>query len=230
MHRLSRKLRTLLRREDGMTLPELMTAVALLSIVVAGSLSLLNGTQTNEARQISRTTSNDSLRLAFESIDREVRSGNVLYDPAAENYSAGDVTPGMSLRIYTESNAPTRGGTAWCVQWRITSGGVLQERRWVPGWDNAADLAQVTGWRIVASGITNRTEGIAAFTRAGAAENLLNVRLRANDDATKGGTVEVQDAVSGRNTQFFPSTRNCGPSVPDPSLVNPKDNTKVPPY
>ncbi len=215
-----------------MTLIELMVATGLLSLVLTSVFAFMNSAQNTASEQISRTSSNDQLRLAFESIDREVRSGNVIYDPAAESYAPGDIVSGMALRIYTESNAPTRGGIAWCVQWRINSTGVLETRRWVPDWIDAHDTSQVTGWRIVATGLTNRTENIAAFTRVGNAENLLAVRLRENDDPTgkKGATVEVQQAVSGRNTQFFPSTRNCGPATPDPSLVNPKDNTKVPPY
>src|SRR5438309_10254956 len=119
--------------DDGMTVIELSTAMLLLGIVVAALLSVMYSAQTNLGREISRSSSNDQVRLAIESLDREVRSGEVLYDPASESYSSGDVTSGMSLRIFTQSNAPTRSGPR-CVQWRITSAGLLQERNWDPNW------------------------------------------------------------------------------------------------
>ncbi len=221
-----------LRRDEGMSLIELTMAIGLLALVIVAVLTTLNVTQTNIDKQMSRSDSNDQLRQAFQSIDREVRSGNVLYDPTQEVFAGGDVAAGMSLRIYTQANAPTRGSQAWCVQWRITSSRELQSRRWLPGWTDATNTSQVTGWRTVATGLTNRTDNVAAFSRIGSAGNLLSVRLRANNDpsAKKGSAIEVQQAVSGRNTQFYPAATSCGAAVPDPALVNPKDSTRVPPY
>lgn len=219
------------RRDDGITIIELSVTIGLIAIVLVAVLSVLNATQTNMGRELSRSDSNDQLRQAFESLDREVRSGNVLYDPNGESYASGDVAPGMSLRIYTQTNSPTRGNQAWCVQWRITSSRQLQTRRWIPHWDDSIDQGAVLPWRIVATGITNRVEGIPAFAMGGTSRNLLNVRLRANNDPSskKGATVEVLEAVSGRNTEFFPASTSCGAQTPDPALVN-TDGTKVPPY
>jgi type II secretory pathway pseudopilin PulG len=239
-----RRLKRRLVREDGITLVELMVTIALLSVVVSALLATLNSAQTNLGREMSRSSSNDQLRLAEQSLDREARSGNVLYNPAQEIYAGGDVAGGYSLRIWTASNNPSRGGTTdWCDQWRITSGGQLQERRWVPYWSDANDQTQVTKWRIVATGITNRADSIAAFSfPIGATGNLVIARLRANDDSTvngsgqlvvkakKGSTVEVQQAISGRNTQFYPTGTHCGAPTPDPSQTNTADGTKVPPY
>jgi hypothetical protein len=164
----------------------------------------------------------------MQSLDREVRSGDVLYDPAAEVYAPGDVASGMSIRIYTESNAPTRGGKR-CVQWRITSAGELQERNWDPNWQtNPSTL--VTGWRIVATNVTNRTDNIAAFTRpTPSTTNIITVALRTNNSPTKGSTVEEDASISGRNTIFFSSSQICGPPTPDPSLSG-QGGSRIPPY
>jgi len=238
MQRLSSRSRRLARREDGATVIELSIVLTLLGIVLASLLSVMYAAQSNLGREISRSDSNDQVRLAVQSMDREVRSGNVLYDPANERYPAGctgsgcQVSSGMSVRIWTASNSPTRGGD-WCVQWRVTSTRELQSRRWIPFWTNANDTTQVTKWRTVATGITNFAEGIAAFSFPGGTPNLLNVKLRANNDPTsaKGSTVEVRQAVSGRNTQFYPTGTHCGATTPDPALANPADGgTKVPPY
>jgi hypothetical protein len=215
-----------------MTIIELSMVVALLGIVVASLLAVMNGAQTNLEREISRSTSNDQVRLAANSIDREVRSGNVLYDPANENYAAGDVVPGMSMRVYTQSNAPTRGGW-WCVQWRITSAGELQSRNWSPQWQSNPS-ALVSGWRIVATDVMNRTDNVTAFTRPSpGAVNIVSVILRSNGDPAgrKGSTVEVRQSVTGRNQIFFPPNNHeeCGPQVPDPSLTG-VGGSRVPPY
>jgi prepilin-type N-terminal cleavage/methylation domain-containing protein len=200
-----------LASDDGFTLIEMSIVGALLSVVIGATLLVMNGAQTNLGREISRTDSNDQVRLAMQSVDRDVRSGDVLYNPADEVYAAGDVAAGMAMRIYTESNQPTRGKR--CVQWRITSQGELQQRNWVP--TNPAGT--VTGWRVTATGIKNRTDGIAAFARPNPGTlNIVNIVLRSNNDATKGKTVQVSASVSGRNTTFFSANSPCGPASPAP--------------
>jgi prepilin-type N-terminal cleavage/methylation domain-containing protein len=200
-----------LRRDDGFTLIEMSIVGALLSVVVGATVLVMNGAQTNLGREISRADSNDQVRLAMQSVDRDVRSGDVLYNPADEVYAAGEIAPGMSMRIYTESNQPTRGKR--CVQWRITSDGELQQRNWAP-----TDPAGTnTGWRITATGITNRAEAVAAFARPNPGTlNIVNIVLRANTDATKGKPVQVDASVSGRNTTFFSASEPCGPASPAP--------------
>jgi type II secretory pathway pseudopilin PulG len=210
--------------EAGFTLVELIVVIGLLITVLAMLLTILDGTQSNLAREITRSSSNDQIRQAVESFDRDVRSGNVLYNPSSEIYNAGcstvqfptcgDIAQGQSVRIFTQTNSPTRGG-ATCVQWRITSGGQLQRRSWLPG-------ATSTTWAVVAYNITNRTDGVQAFSLSGGAEvDLINIDLRANNDPTgkNGLTVEVKSSVSGRNTLQYSNTYPCGPVTPDPTVT-----------
>lgn len=221
-------LRARLKRDDGYTLVEIAVAVALLGVVIAMVLLFLTRAQADLQIQLSRSASNDQVRLAAQSIDREIRSGDVFYDPAAEVYAAGDVVSSMSLRVLSEANAPTRPGKR-CVQWRITSAGELQRRDWTTDWQSDP-ATNVSGWRTVAEGIRNRTEGVPAFARTQA--NLITIDLRTNNDASKGKTVQVKFAVSGRDTLFYPTTapkQPCGPTTPDPSLSNPT-GAPVPAY
>lgn len=204
---------------------EVMVTVALMGIVAAALVSFLTASQSNLERQAARTINNDEVRLAVESLDREVRSGNVVYNPTGETYAPGDVAAGMSLRVYSRTNGDPR-----CVQWRITSSGELQRRTWSPYWYLGKPGAVVSGWRTVATDITNRNESVLAFTRP--QTNIVTVRVRANSDSSgaKGSTVEVQQSVSGRNTSHFPdgdATEVCGPSTPDPAVSG---AGYVPPY
>jgi len=213
-----------LHREDGTTLIEMLTVLAMLGIVLGFVLSFLDASQKNFDRDASRSQSNDEVRLAIQSLDREVRSGNVLYDPAQESYAPGDVVAGMSVRIYTQSN-----DTFKCVQWRITSGQELQRRDWSPNWqDDPATL--VHGWRTIATGIRNRAESKgAAFSRPSTNLMIVNFWANADPNAKKGKSVDVQASISGRNTIFYTSNQLCGPAVPDPALTGTGDS-RVPSY
>ena len=46
-------------------------------------------------------------------IDRQVRSGNVIADPANEGTALSGVEPYYALRVYTQTD-----GVFQCVQWR----------------------------------------------------------------------------------------------------------------
>lgn len=102
--------------EQGMTLIEVITTVALFSVVLAIFLSVLVSVQTTVAREERRSRAKERVRLAVQQLDREVRSGSVFRDPAVEpdDPAHGRVAGGMGLRIYTQANADTRGAAAAC--------------------------------------------------------------------------------------------------------------------
>jgi type II secretory pathway component PulJ len=183
-----------------MTLLELMVTVALLSVVVGIFLSVLVSVQNHVAREERRSRANDQVRLAIQQLDREVRSGNVFRDPAAEpnNAGLGQVGGGMGLRIYTQANADTRGGSR-CVQWRIT-GGTLQARDWTVSWRTDG---QVSGWRVVAEGIVNpsATPAFDLDSSSVFGGRILNITFVANPGAGDSDVV-VRASVTGRNTQY----------------------------
>jgi prepilin-type N-terminal cleavage/methylation domain-containing protein len=221
-----------LRGEDGFTLLELIVATAILGVVMVIFTAVLASVQTAVGRETDRSASNDQARLAVEQLDREVRSANVLYDPALEGTQPGHTTdclnwntcPGMSLRVYTQSNAGQHNPGNRCVQWRITTAQqqnvndtawlpeVLQRRDWAVNWrDDPGTL--VDGWRTVASDIKNRTLSptVVAFTRdesnAKYGKRILKIVIMANDSAGAGQPVEVDASISGRDTEYgYPQT------------------------
>jgi len=195
--------------ERGMTLVELLVAMLILGIVVASFTAILGSVQTGVTRQDSLSQTLDQSRLALEQLDREMRSGNVLYDPALENAAAGTpgrvasctgCIPGDTLRVYTQTNADTR-GTYQCVLWKI-AGGQIMTRSWPP-----LDPDSATPWRIVATGIVNQNVGQLAYTldpdplKGG---RTLDVVYAANSDITKHSTqtTRIQGSFTGRNTSY----------------------------
>jgi len=203
-----------------MTLTELMVTISLLTIVMTVFLGALVSVQRSLTKENDRSQSNDQARLALEELDREIRSGDVLYDPAlgeacqppstaanCGNVDASHVSyPGVSLMIYTQTNAPSRGsGSAGkrCVQWRIQSG-QLQRRDWLK------DATPVTSWRVVADHVVNVTGTSPAFT-VDPAKRIVNITLRVNQNSAHGNTVSLDTTVEGRNTIYG------GPPVCDPT-------------
>jgi prepilin-type N-terminal cleavage/methylation domain-containing protein len=201
--------------EDGFTLVEMVVTLMLMSIVLLVFGTVLASVQRVAMKEDALGQSNDQVRLAIQAIDREMRSGNVIYDPALENAGAGvpgnlasctGCQPYYTMRIYTQTNANTRtGGDAAgfeCVMWRIDSSQQLQTRSWPPEQPENA-----SGWRVVATGVVNRVNGQHAFSLdpdALKGGRTLNVTLQANNDVTHfpKNTVTVQAAFTGRNTSY----------------------------
>lgn len=195
---LGRVLRARAEGETGLTLAEVMVAAMVMGIVAAVFLSVLVSVQKGVGRQQERSQDNDQARLAVEQLDREIRSGNVLYDPEKESPAF------YSLRVYTQANAPTRNPAFQCVQWLIQDQQLLR-RSWPPGRPE-----DVSGWRVVAEGIVNVEEGVPAFvldpdpSKGGRTVDitiLVNNRLAGQP----GQTIRIQTAITGRNTSYgFP--------------------------
>src|SRR5687768_13548070 len=112
-----------------MSLVELLISMGIFSIVLSVFFAVLFSVQQGVARSTSRSLTNDNARIALQQIDREVRSGNVFYDPSAQQ--------GLVLRVYTQTNAPSRGGHR-CIEWRV-SDQALQSRSWAFNWDSNND-------------------------------------------------------------------------------------------
>jgi len=170
--------------------------MGLLSVVLTAVLATLVSIQNTENKVNIRKQSEDQVRLAVEQIDRQVRSGNVLYDPAAEGTNAGSsIAAGFSMRIYTQANGVQR-----CVQWRV-SGGKLQSRSWATTWQIDGN---VSGWRTVADHIVNTSSNVpfALDPSSNYGQRLINVDVIANVRSDTGSNVESKSSVTGRNTEF----------------------------
>jgi prepilin-type N-terminal cleavage/methylation domain-containing protein len=198
-----RRIAGLARREDGMSLVELLVAMMILGIVAAVFATTLSSVQRVVSHTDSRTQNNTQARLAIEELDREIRSGNVLYDPG----SGADAN--YRFKIYTQSNAPTRDPAPGyvCRLWRITSTYDLQTRFWPPTMPLDA-----TDWRTVATGVVNRalTPAVPAFALdpdPNKGGRTVNIVLMMNNDLANrpNETLKVQSALTGRNTSYgFP--------------------------
>lgn len=191
-----------------MTLPELLVSMSLLAVVAVVFLSVLASMQGSVARNAEWSLNNDHARLAVESIDRHMRSGNVLYAPAGD---------GSSIVIWTQSNADDPALGQRCIQWRVNDR-ELQTRWWKPQPTASQDP---TAWRNVADGIVNYV--VAPTVPAFAIDpdpykgsRMVDVVLLVNGEyeAHPNQTVRIQVGVTGRNTSYGYLTGRCSPTPP----------------
>ena len=198
-------------REDGFTLVELLVSMSIFVVVLVIFLTTFTVVQTAVHREEDKSRNNDQARLAMEELDREIRSGNVLYDPATES------APRLMLRIYTQSNATTREPRPGyvCRLWRIDGSQQLQTRFWPPGRPEAA-----SSWQTIADGIVNEVvagsqscsaAGSCAFsldTNPNTYDRTVDIMLLVNDDYAQHpeDTVRIESSITGRNTSYgFPA-------------------------
>jgi prepilin-type N-terminal cleavage/methylation domain-containing protein len=197
-----------LRTHGGMTLPEIMVTMMIMGTVMLIVGSILASVQRSVTREDSLSQTLDAARLALQELDREMRSGNVLYDPALEkSVASGGIgtcsgcQAGYTLRVYTQTNADTR-GVYRCVLWKIDDSQQLMTRWWPP-----AEPSNASGWRVVATGVVNRAIGVPAFALDSDAlkgGRTLNVLYAVNSNLANRATqtVRVQASLTGRNTSY----------------------------
>lgn len=187
--------------EVGMTLVELVVAMAILSIVLTVFLTTFVVVQKAATTEDLQSQNNNNTRLALENMDRLVRSGNVLYDPASP--STNPNTTGCAayqcFLVYTQANGTTAQPST-CVEWRVTGGG-LETRSWVPGQVPAA------AWRVVASGVLNQVVSPGLNTFQIDADPLkggrtIDVVFLVGIGGSSKSTSRVEASLTGRNTSY----------------------------
>ncbi|WP_315095261.1 type II secretion system protein [uncultured Cellulomonas sp.] len=217
------------RRDAGWTLVELIVSMGIFGLLLALVFSILVTVSMQTKDNLARTRAVDETQIGLMQIDRQVRSGNVIADPANESAAMSGVAPYYALRVYTQTD-----GVFQCVQWRVrfptgSSFGVLEYRSWKPTWQSTGG---VEAWRTVARSIVKpATSTVVAadrstwppfFVQANDAEisssaQTIRVTLRVKDPAQRASSAPatVTSTLTGRNTIFGYPADTCSP-VPAP--------------
>ena len=217
------------RRDAGWTLVELIVSMSIFGGLLAIVFSVLVTLSLQTKDNLARTRAVDQTQIGLMQIDRQVRSGNVIADPANEGLALSGVEPYYALRVYTQTD-----GVYQCVQWRVrypsgSSFGVLEYRSWKPTWQATGG---VEAWTAVARNIVRppTTTVVASdpstwppfFVQAADAETsssaqTIRVTLRVKDPAQRASSAPatVSSTLTGRNTIFGYPADTCTP-VPAP--------------
>lgn len=191
--------------DQGSSLIELLVVMVIFSGLMGLVYGVLGQVQAQTASTQRRADSVDQARMALAQMDRQIRSGNVLYDPAAESA----LLP-LSMRVYTQANGEQR-----CVQWQVQQPqAVLRTRSWS---SNGISYSNLSPWQIVARGVVNDSTQKPFQLDPGAlyGSRLLNIRLLVQTPRDGGrAPVEVQTSLSGRNTHYGYDPNSCNPLPP----------------
>ena len=112
------------RGECGFTLIEMLITMIVFGLAMGLVTQAVTRVEKFANNAQGSADANGEVRLALDDIDRQVRSGNVLYSPANETTpstcTATGTDAGTCMRVYTQAN-----GTQRCVQWQV-----LQAPEW----------------------------------------------------------------------------------------------------
>jgi len=205
-HDMRSRERLLRDREAGLTLVELLVSMAVFSVLIVISIALYMMMIRNTTAETQRGTANDQVRLAVWDIERQVRSGNVLYNPSTD--SKGNPI----VLVYTQAN-----GIEQCVEWRYDVAAQALETR---SWSTTYLLdGRVSHWQTVAINIVNdiTKPNQAPFVLNGAAGyggRLLDLHFFARGGSNGGQPAEITASIAGRNTSYGYSPNLCLPIPP----------------
>jgi len=180
--------------------------MSIFSAILVMVFSILITVQRQTHDNLGRAEQVAQARLGLSQIDRQVRSGNVVIDPA----TAGELP--RSMRVYTQTDGVRR-----CVQWQVVDE-VLRYRSWDRGWDTVAG-ATVDSWRVVARDLISDGSAPTTFLKetasGGSQAQSVRITLWLQAEEADGRPVEVATVLSGRNTIYGYPTDVCSP-VPSP--------------
>jgi type II secretory pathway component PulJ len=195
--------------EAGLSLIELMITMIIFTLAIGMIFAAIVRVQTYTSNVASSADATSELRQALAEIDRQVRSGNVLGDPAAETLTTCVSGIGTCFQVYTQSNGSPR-----CVRWEVTSLGaatgtrLLRTRDWSPEWQTGGSVA---AWRVEARGLAS-SQATAPFALP--SSGVLRVYLEALDARRPTARVPITSSLFGRNSNYGYASGVCTPAPP----------------
>lgn len=209
--------------ESGLTLLEMVVALGLLAMLCVGCFQAMSIFLGYEDEGIGFGQAQQKANLALDQIRDEVRSANVVFDPAGStgagtNPDSTSIPSGFSLLVYTQVN-----GYPECVQWRLLDTGQLETRIFDNNWQTDG---KVSVWDVMATNVTNYSGSITPFVLDGGsdygggstsgASRLLDVELVVAGTNNQKLSSTLQSSVTARDVEFFPLTSTACTPVPNP--------------
>jgi prepilin-type N-terminal cleavage/methylation domain-containing protein len=214
-----------IRDDRGITLTELLIVMMIFGVLMIIVTSVMIAITNLSKDTVGRARAVEEARLGLAQIDRQVRSGNVILNPANEGIPTAGVPPWFSMRIHTQEDGLDR-----CAQWRVKDHdgdgfGDLEFRTWDPAYPNVQEW---TTWSPVAHNLIamDVSPVAASDIKPGQPETWppfwvntsiggdtdfqrVQITLRLKDPSEDGSSkaTSLSSTVTGRNTVIgYPST------------------------
>lgn len=193
--------------DAGVTLVELLVSMSVFTLLLALVMTAVVSMSRSAVKVGNTADASDSLRLAFETMDRQVRYADAVNAPSSDATST-------SVVFRVSAQAP--GTPPQCTQWRLrgavgAAGAVLETRTWADG------ATPGTTWRTVAGRLV-RTDAPAPFTLPAPAPGDLHQSIGVRLTASRGSgatqaTASVGTVFIARNTPSTPSASTACPGA-----------------
>jgi prepilin-type N-terminal cleavage/methylation domain-containing protein len=200
------------RNSDGFTLIELLVSMSIFAMLLGVMMSVVLAMN----KDLNKTTSiadaaSQGLR-ATQTLDKQMRYAD----------SVNVQATGASGDRYVSFEGSTNTGLDECYQWRIHTGGLLQQRSWVSTTANTtAVTATSPTWQTVATGVVNPTTS-PPFTvttqggggGAGSAFQQVVFDLVLQGRSASVGHAETKLTITARNSNYPPGSPQCNAVTP----------------
>jgi prepilin-type N-terminal cleavage/methylation domain-containing protein len=199
MKRLRARRAALRRNENsGFTLIELLVAMSIFAVLLAVMMSVIVSMNSDMVKTQGVGDSAQRGLQASEALDKELRYADWINTPA---YGVSNTT---DRYISFESLNGT--DNEMCYQWRLHTGGLLQQRSWVSA--NSTSVTTTSpAWTTVAIGVVNSAT-VMPFTVTNNSTQVL-VDLVLQSTARPVGHAETKLLITARNVASGPGSLKC---------------------
>jgi hypothetical protein len=200
--------------DRGVILAELAVVILVSGIVAVLAARFVISFSMNAGAATATAGRVDSVRLALDGLERQVRSADVLYIEAPDGTCAAYGSGGNCVRVATEAD-----GTTSCVQYQLipdtTGDGSyrLRTRTYSPNWSSGGVVGV---WRQVANALAPPTSASPPFSLAqqsGGGSQVLTVQFAAPAATQGSAPIQLMATFTPRNALYGASTA-CNGGAP----------------
>lgn len=190
-------------REAGLTLVEVLVALSLFLVAVLMFGSSLSAIQRMQVTSSAYSRANDQVQLAFQEIDREIRSGYVANVLGPAPFPAPPSGSDWAVKLFTQAR-----GVAQCVMWALGPVGSPIKTLYRTSWDanggSPPTSLSSSGWRLVATDLwnfvaPNSVTPFVVLTGGSGVLPLLQVDFLINAQSRAEAAVRVTSTFTSRN-------------------------------
>jgi prepilin-type N-terminal cleavage/methylation domain-containing protein len=212
-HRRLQRLTRRRREDNGFTLIELLVAMGIFAVLLAVMMSVIVSMNSAMVKTKGIGDAAQNGLRASQTLDKQLR-----YADSVNTVGHG-TTNTTDWYISFEAETGLSGTSALkCYQWRVHTGGLLQQRSWVSSPTNTSAVSTTSpAWQTVAAGVVNITSGVTPFTvqaqtAAGFTPVLLDLVLQGSGRPV--GKAETKLTITARNSNTFSGSTVCNAARP----------------